>query len=103
MWRVGTKVSLNVYEDDRPMFQCHTSEDAARAVGLLNLGDARSSEDGLPVPTPTYYESLLVGGSGLTGKVPDSRIAGVNATAPYSTLQPGPFQFTADPISFPYN
>jgi hypothetical protein len=35
-WRVGGKVPLNVYRDDRPMFQCHTPEDAAEIVGLLN-------------------------------------------------------------------
>lgn len=35
-WRVGGKVPLNVYEDDRPMFQCHTPEDATRVVLLLN-------------------------------------------------------------------
>ncbi len=54
--------------------------------GMCNLGDARSSEDELPEPPDPYYQSLLVGGSGLSGKVPDSRIAGVSATAPYSTL-----------------
>lgn len=35
-WRVGGKIPLNVYEDDKPMFQCHTPEDATRVVGLLN-------------------------------------------------------------------
>lgn len=35
-WRVGGKVPLNVYEGDKPMFQCHTPEDAARVAGLLN-------------------------------------------------------------------
>ena len=35
-WRVGGKVPLNVYEGERPMFQCHTPEDAARIVRLLN-------------------------------------------------------------------
>lgn len=35
-WRVGGKVPLNVYEDNKPMFQCHTPEDAARIVRLLN-------------------------------------------------------------------
>ena len=39
IWRVGGKVPLNVYEGDKPMFQCHTPEDAARIVALLN-GDA---------------------------------------------------------------
>src|SRR5579859_950317 len=71
--------------------------------GICNLGDARSSEDGLPVPPAPFYQSLLVGGSGLSGKVPDSRIAGVSATAPYSTLKPGPFQLTANSTTLPYN
>ncbi len=35
-WRTGRTVPLNVYEGDRPMFQCHTPEAAARVVGLLN-------------------------------------------------------------------
>ena len=70
--------------------------------GMCNLGDAVSSEDGLPKPPETYYRSLLVGGSGLTGSVPDSRISGVHNSAPYSTLAPGPFQIT-DSSSFLYN
>jgi phospholipase C len=70
--------------------------------GMCNLGDAVSSEDGLPKPPKGYYQSLLVGGSGLTGKVPDSRISGVSASAPYSTLLPGPFQLT-NFSSFPYD
>src|SRR5437667_4108204 len=39
--------------------------------GMCNLGDAISSEDGLPKPPAPYYDSFLVGGSGLTGEVPD--------------------------------
>ena len=70
--------------------------------GMCNLGDAVSSEDGLPKPPASYYQSLLVGGSGLTGKVPDSRITGVHSSSPYSTLAPGPFQLT-NPGLFPYN
>src|SRR5215469_5201638 len=70
--------------------------------GMCNMGDARSSEDGLPQQPPTYYQSLLQGGTGLTGKVPDSRVTGVSATAPYSTLGAGPFQFT-NSSTFPYN
>ena len=35
-WRVGRKVPLNVYEDDKPMFQCHTPEEAQRVAALLN-------------------------------------------------------------------
>src|SRR5438552_5396610 len=68
---------------------------------MCNLGDAVSSEDGLPKPQFNYYRSLLVGGTGLTGRVPDSRISGVNSTPPYSTLAPVPFQLT-NSSSFPY-
>jgi phospholipase C len=70
--------------------------------GMCNLGDAVSSEDGLPKPPFTYYQSLLVGGSGLIGRVPDSRITGVSSSPPYSTLPPGPFQLT-NSSAFPYN
>ena len=70
--------------------------------GMCNLGDAVSSEDGLPNPPDPFYQSLMQGGSGLTGHVPDSRILGVNSTAPYSTLSPGPFQIT-NTNTFPYN
>jgi phospholipase C len=62
--------------------------------GLCNYGDARSSEDGLSDHPIDYYDFLLTGGSGLTGRVPDTRITGVHSSAPYSTLPPGPFQIT---------
>jgi phospholipase C len=68
--------------------------------GICTMGDATSSENGLD---PNYYQFLLTGGTGLTGKVPDTRIAGVHSTAPYSTLPPGPFQLTKDPTKFPYD
>lgn len=70
--------------------------------GMCNLGDARSSEDGLSRRPVDYFEFLLTGGTGLTGKVPDTRITGVHGTAPYSTLLPGPFQLT-NSTSFPYD
>ena len=66
--------------------------------GICAQADATSSEDGL---AQDYYQSLLIGGSGLTGHVPDSRITGVHSAAPYSTLPPGPFQLT-NPTTFPY-
>jgi phospholipase C len=59
--------------------------------GICSLADAMSSEDGL---ADDYYTFLTSGGTGLSGKVPDTRINGVNASAPYSTLSPGPFQLT---------
>jgi len=68
--------------------------------GMCNLGDATSSEDGLSRQPVDYYQSLLTGGTGLSGKVPDSRITGVHSSAPYSSLK-GPFQLT-NSTSFPY-
>jgi phospholipase C len=50
-----------------------------------NLTLAKKSENGLPAD---YYAYLVTGGSGLSGKVPDTRIKNVNA------LPPGPFQLT---------
>ncbi|MBV9342809.1 MAG: phosphoesterase [Acidobacteria bacterium] len=70
--------------------------------GICSLADAESSEDGLPQSPLSYYESLMVGGSGLKGKVPDSRIRGVHSSPPYSTLPPGPFQLTNSNL-FRYN
>ena len=65
--------------------------DVCKNNGICSLGDATSSENGL---AEDYYTFLTSGGTGLSGKVPDSRINGVNAVAPYSTLPPGPFQLT---------
>lgn len=62
------------------------------------MTDATSSENGL---APDYYQYLLSGGTGLSGKVSDSRISGVSSTAPYTTLRPGPFQLTGP--NFPYD
>jgi phospholipase C len=59
--------------------------------GICTLAEAQASENGLAAD---YYQFLLTGGSGLSGKVPDTRIDGVHGTAPYSTLPPGPFQLT---------
>ena len=58
-----------------------------------DLDTAVASENGLP---PDYYAYLVTGGSGLTGKVPDTRISNVNA------LPPGPFQLTNQAM-FTYN
>jgi phospholipase C len=65
-----------------------------------NLQLAMASENGLP---QDYYPYLVSGGTGLTSKVPDTRINGVTSTAPYySTLKPGPFQLT-NGKTFVYN
>jgi phospholipase C len=70
--------------------------------GMCNQRQAVSTENGLPKPFVPYYQSLLQGGTGLTGKVPDSRITGVSGSPPYSTLAPGPFQLT-NGGPFPFN
>jgi phospholipase C len=68
--------------------------------GICTLGDATSSENGLATD---YYQFMLTGGTGLgDAKIPDSRIKGVNATAPYSTLPPGPFQLTGNKQPNPF-
>jgi phospholipase C len=54
---------------------------------------AKQSENGLPA---SYYAYLVTGGSGLSGKVPDTRISNV------SKLPPGPFQLT-NQSTFTYN
>jgi phospholipase C len=58
-----------------------------------SLATARQSENGLPAD---YYGYLVTGGSGLSGKIPDTRIKDVNA------LPPGPFQLT-NGATFTYN
>jgi phospholipase C len=70
--------------------------------GICDLGDATSSEDGLSETPVNYYNFLLTGGTGLSGKVPDTRISGVNSSAPYSSLPPYPFQLT-NSTSLPYD
>jgi phospholipase C len=66
--------------------------------GMCTLMDATTSENGLP---DAYYPFLLSGGTGLAAHTPDTRIAGVTGTAPYSTLPPGPVQLTG--ANFPYD
>jgi phospholipase C len=55
----------------------------SNCAGSLTL--AQESENGL---SPEYYSSLLMGGSGLPGRTPDTRITNVNS------LPAGPFQLT---------
>ena len=58
-----------------------------------NLDTAAASENGLP---DDYVAYLVTGGTGLKGKVPDTRISNVSA------LPPGPFQLT-NGDTFTYN
>src|SRR5437899_4390462 len=73
--------------------------DVCKNNGICSLADAMSSENGL---AEDYYTFLTSGGTGLSGKVPDSRINGVNASAPYSTLPPGPCQLTGNKQPNPF-
>jgi hypothetical protein len=52
MWRVGRKVPLNVYDDDRPVCQCHSANDARRIVAVMNaaLYEAESVPSGRTEP-----------------------------------------------------
>src|SRR5277367_5342484 len=62
---------------------CAAGTPESQCAASLTL--AQESENGL---ASNYYPSLLVGGSGLPGKTPDTRITNVNA------LPAGPFQLT---------
>jgi phospholipase C len=75
--------------------------DVCKDNGLCRYADARASENGLSSQPIDYYRFLLTGGTGLTGKIPDSRIAGVTNGPPYSVLPGGPFQYTGP--NFPYD
>jgi phospholipase C len=66
--------------------------------GICTHQEAEDSENGL---TNYYVNLLMTGGTGLPSHVPDSRISGVLATPPYTTLLPGPFQLTGP--NFPYD
>jgi phospholipase C len=79
----GPKVSYipNECSSSTPITQCEPS-----------LALAEQSESGLE---PSYYQSLLTGGTGQTSKTPDQRINSV------STLPAGPFQLT-NGNTFPY-
>jgi hypothetical protein len=45
MWRIGNKVPINVYEDDRPVCQCHTALDAKAIVDAVNDAKWRDGHD----------------------------------------------------------
>jgi phospholipase C len=62
---------------------CAVGTPESQCAASLTL--AQESENGL---SPEYYPSLLVGGSGLPGRTPDTRISNVNS------LPAGPFQLT---------
>jgi hypothetical protein len=63
MWRTGSKVPINVYEDDVPVCQCQTVSYARRIVQALNALELIShrfdSLEILPDLPPLTDEELL--------------------------------------------
>jgi hypothetical protein len=49
IWRVGSKVPLNVYEGDRPVCQCHNRRDAHRIASAMNFAIRELAAAGIPV------------------------------------------------------
>lgn len=39
-WRVGTKIPLNLYKDERPVCRCHNEEDARELAAGMNAAYA---------------------------------------------------------------
>src|SRR5712691_11461600 len=61
-WRVGSKVPLNVYdENDRPVCQCHYEADALLIVGAVNalLNALRAAPEVKPIDRLLLPEQLL--------------------------------------------
>ena len=54
VWRVGSKVPINVYDGDRPVCQCQTAADAALIVKAVN----RQIKRELEYPAPEYSDSM---------------------------------------------
>lgn len=44
-WRQGRNVPINVYEDDRPVCQCHTALDARNIVDAMNVRAALAERE----------------------------------------------------------
>src|SRR5258708_33663945 len=61
--------------------------DVCKDNGICSLGDATSSENGLATD---YYQFLLTGGSGVSGKEAGPRLKGEDAAPPDFALPPGP-------------
>jgi hypothetical protein len=64
-WRVGTHVPINVYEDERPICQCHTVEDARRIVRAVNgIAATQPSHEDLEMLVSRMWEALRYKGHG---------------------------------------
>jgi len=49
LWRIGTKIPINVYDGDRPVCQAQTAADARLIVGAVNEHLKRIAEARKPV------------------------------------------------------
>jgi len=55
-WRVGSKVTLNVYDGDRPVCQCHNEDDARAIVQAMNEhNETWTDEEGTVWCRPTAH------------------------------------------------
>ena len=66
MWRIGTKIPINVYDGDRPVCQCQTVMDARLIVAAVNEHLKRilpkpDSAGPERQPRGTVYESSIYG------------------------------------------
>jgi N-dimethylarginine dimethylaminohydrolase len=44
VWRVGSKIPINVYDGDRPVCQCQTVLDARNIVRAVNASQERAEQ-----------------------------------------------------------
>lgn len=60
-WRVGRKVPINVYEDERPVCQCQTALDAKRIVEAVNARYQAESggQMDLPITAKTFRRGWM--------------------------------------------
>lgn len=59
-WRVGRRVPINVYDDDRPVCQCQTAMDAKLIVNAINASIAPDGEvaEAMSTSGETWEEQL---------------------------------------------
>ena len=54
LWRIGTKIPINVYDGDRPVCQCQTVMDARLIVAAVNEHLERIADKAKPVVPKEY-------------------------------------------------
>lgn len=69
IWRVGTKIPLNVYAGDTPICQCHSAAMARRIVDAVNAYAGKqfgSAQESKPALADTEYVSGFLGSNAAT-------------------------------------